>query len=119
MCGTPSLFGGGSALAFFVAVGSWVWLDTVNQDRNRIGKVCAVVLGGVLTFNTCVCFYLGGSMKGRHWVHRTRGRAPQEVRQAIYGPLGGPTGTQPPISDIIILNNEPEIEAPSRGNGAP
>ncbi len=107
MCGTPSLFGGASALAFFTAVGSWVWQDQVNQDRNNIAKVCAAVLGGALTLNTCVCFYLGGSMKGEQCV-RAQDHASQEVPRVVPAQLSRGSGSWSQISDIIVIGEVPQ-----------
>lgn len=106
MCGTPSLFGGASALAFFTAVGSWVWLDQVNQDRNNIAKVCAVVLGGALTLNTCICFYLGGSMKGDQWVLAQD--AGQEASQIMPAELPRGRESWSQISDVIVAEEVPQ-----------
>lgn len=109
MCGTPSLFGGASALAFFTAVGSWVWLDQVNQDRNNIAKVCAAVLGGALTLNTCVCFYLGGSMKGDQWV-LAQDRGGQDSEAPVVTPAEPPRGRESwsQISDVIVASEVPQ-----------
>jgi hypothetical protein len=42
--GTPSLLGGASALAFFVAIGSWTWLDNVAAEHGWGGKICSISL---------------------------------------------------------------------------
>jgi hypothetical protein len=55
---TPSLFGGGSALAFFVAVGAWTWLET---DYGWGPKVVSVILGAALIGSAALCFVLGGT----------------------------------------------------------
>ncbi|CEL57045.1 hypothetical protein RSOLAG1IB_08298 [Rhizoctonia solani AG-1 IB] len=57
---TPSLFGGMSALAFFVAVGAWVWLET---DQGIAARILVVLLGAALIGNAAVCFVLGAV----HW----------------------------------------------------
>lgn len=113
MCGTPSLFGGGSALAFFTAVGAWVWLDSVNQDRNRVAKICAVALGGILVLNTCVCFYLGGSMKHRRSARARDTLLTQEVQQVSSSSLGSNSGTWLPVSNGLVMSNEPVPETNS------
>jgi len=64
LCGTPSLLGGASALAFFVAIGSWTWLDDAAAERGWGGKICSIGLGSVLVINAGVCFYLGASTDG-------------------------------------------------------
>jgi len=61
--GTPSLFGGASALSFFVAVGSWTWLDEQTGQFGWGGKVCSVILASALMFNVGICFYLGASIE--------------------------------------------------------
>ncbi|CEL57043.1 hypothetical protein RSOLAG1IB_08296 [Rhizoctonia solani AG-1 IB] len=53
---TPSLFGGAAALAFFVAVGAWVWLET---DQGVISRVLVVLLSAALMGNAAACFALG------------------------------------------------------------
>ncbi|QRV83121.1 hypothetical protein RhiJN_11137 [Ceratobasidium sp. AG-Ba] len=53
---TPSLFGGASALAFFVAVGAWVWLET---DQGIFTKILVVLLSAALMGNAGACFVLG------------------------------------------------------------
>lgn len=55
---TPSLFGGASALAFFVAVGAWVWLE---QDQGVAARVLVILLGAALMGNAGVCFVLGAT----------------------------------------------------------
>ncbi|KAF8598018.1 hypothetical protein BDV93DRAFT_610060 [Ceratobasidium sp. AG-I] len=55
---TPSLFGGASALAFFVAVGAWVWLE---QDQGVVARVLVVLLGAALMGNAGACFILGAT----------------------------------------------------------
>ncbi|CUA75713.1 hypothetical protein RSOLAG22IIIB_11949 [Rhizoctonia solani] len=57
---TPSLFGGMSALTFFVAVGAWVWLET---DQGIGARVLVVLMGAALMGNAGVCFVLGAT----HW----------------------------------------------------
>ncbi|KAJ1301773.1 hypothetical protein OPQ81_009002 [Rhizoctonia solani] len=57
---TPSIFGGMSALAFFVAVGAWVWLET---DQGIVARVLVVLLGTALLGNAGACFVLGAV----HW----------------------------------------------------
>ncbi|KAF9451036.1 hypothetical protein P691DRAFT_808879 [Macrolepiota fuliginosa MF-IS2] len=108
MCGTPSLFGGASALAFFAAVGSWVWLDSVNEDRNRIAKYCAIALGGILVLNTCVCFYLGGSMRGSRWVRQAT-HTPNDTQQSAPAGRDRNSQTWSQVSDVII-RDDPEHE---------
>jgi len=61
LCGSASLFGGGSALAFFVAVGSWTWLDNAAAGYGWGGKIGSIGLGSVLLINAGVCFVLGCS----------------------------------------------------------
>ena len=61
LCGTASLFGGASALAFFVAVGSWTWLDDAAAGYGWGGKICSIILGSVLLINAGICFFLGAS----------------------------------------------------------
>ncbi|CAE6475524.1 unnamed protein product [Rhizoctonia solani] len=53
---TPCLFGGASALAFFVAVGAWVWLET---DRGIVARILVVLLSAALMGNAGACFALG------------------------------------------------------------
>ncbi|KAG8722425.1 hypothetical protein FRC08_002406 [Ceratobasidium sp. 394] len=55
---TPSLFGGASALAFFVAVGAWVWLET---DQGTVSRVLVILLGAALMGNAGACFVLGAT----------------------------------------------------------
>ncbi|KAG8723939.1 hypothetical protein FRC09_001048 [Ceratobasidium sp. 395] len=55
---TPSLFGGASALAFFVAVGAWVWLET---DQGIVSRVLVILLGAALMGNAFACFVLGAA----------------------------------------------------------
>ncbi|KAG8745506.1 hypothetical protein FRC10_007853 [Ceratobasidium sp. 414] len=55
---TPSLFGGASALAFFVAVGAWVWLET---DQGIVSRVLVILLGAALMGNAGACFVLGAA----------------------------------------------------------
>ncbi|CAE6475532.1 unnamed protein product [Rhizoctonia solani] len=57
---TPSLFGGMSALAFFVAVGAWVWLET---DQGIAARILVVLMGAALMGNAGACFVLGAV----HW----------------------------------------------------
>ncbi|CEL57044.1 hypothetical protein RSOLAG1IB_08297 [Rhizoctonia solani AG-1 IB] len=57
---TPSLFGGMSALAFFVAVGAWVWFET---DQGTTARVLVVLLSTALMGNAVACFVLGAV----HW----------------------------------------------------
>lgn len=57
---TPSLFGGASALTFFVAVGSWTWLDQAVNDGAWAGRIFAVLLSATLMANAGCCFVLGG-----------------------------------------------------------
>lgn len=61
LCGTASLFGGASALAFFVAVGSWTWLDDAAAGYGWGGRISSICLGSVLLINAGVCFILGAS----------------------------------------------------------
>ena len=61
LCGIPSLFGGASALAFFVAVGSWTWLDDVAAGHGWGGKIGSIILGSILLINAGACFVLGAS----------------------------------------------------------
>ncbi|KAJ3571891.1 hypothetical protein NP233_g3462 [Leucocoprinus birnbaumii] len=101
LCGTPSVFGGASALSFFVAVGSWVWLDAVNQDRNGVARFCAVALGAILMLNTCVCFYLGSSMKGRAWVYKPIDASGEARQMNSNVELPRRSGGSSPVSDVI------------------
>ena len=64
LCGTACLFGGASALAFFVAVGSWTWLDDAASGYGWGGKISSIMLGSVLLINAGVCFFLGASIEG-------------------------------------------------------
>ena len=61
LCGSACLFGGASALAFFVAVGSWTWLDDGAAGYGWGGRMCSITLGSVLMINAGVCFFLGAS----------------------------------------------------------
>ncbi|KAF8894604.1 hypothetical protein BD779DRAFT_851734 [Infundibulicybe gibba] len=61
LCGTPSLFGGASALAFFLAVGSWTWLDEPAASRGWGPKAGALLLGVALVCNSSICLFLGAS----------------------------------------------------------
>ena len=56
---TPSLYGGGAALAFFVAVCAFTWLEESTAGYGWEGRVAAVILSGVLIGNAAVCFVLG------------------------------------------------------------
>ncbi|GBE80563.1 hypothetical protein SCP_0302780 [Sparassis crispa] len=58
---TPSLFGGTAALSFFVAVGSWTWLDLGHSHYGSGGKVLSICCSAALVFNAALCFILGGS----------------------------------------------------------
>lgn len=58
---TPSLFGGASALSFFVAVGSWVWLE---QDQGVVARVLVILLSAALMGNAGACFVLGATRWG-------------------------------------------------------
>jgi len=58
---TPSLFGGVAALSFFVAVGSWAWLDLGLSEYGIGGRVLSVVCSAALVINAAICFILGGS----------------------------------------------------------
>ncbi|KAG9017832.1 hypothetical protein FRB95_011320 [Tulasnella sp. JGI-2019a] len=55
---SPSLWGGGSALAFFVAIGAWVWLDLQSSLTTRI---LVILLSAALIANAGVCFVIGGT----------------------------------------------------------
>ena len=61
LCGTACLFGGASALAFFVAVGSWTWLDNAGAGYGWGGKVASISLGSVLMINAGICLFLGAT----------------------------------------------------------
>ncbi|TFK42593.1 hypothetical protein BDQ12DRAFT_283566 [Crucibulum laeve] len=61
--GTPSLFGGAAALSFFVAVGSWTWLELGIGNHGVASKILSVILGTALMANAGMCFYLGGSRR--------------------------------------------------------
>ncbi|KAH7320384.1 hypothetical protein B0J17DRAFT_685528 [Rhizoctonia solani] len=55
---TPSLFGGMSALTFFVAVGTWVWLET---DQGIAARVLVILMSVAFLGNAGVCFILGAA----------------------------------------------------------
>jgi len=55
---SPSLFGGGAALAFFVAIGAWVWLDL---DSSLTTRILVILLSAALLANAGACFVLGGT----------------------------------------------------------
>jgi len=61
LCGTASLFGSASAVTFFLAVGSWTWLDEAAAVYGWGGKISSIGLGFVLAINSGVCFFLGAS----------------------------------------------------------
>jgi len=55
---TPSLGGAGAALAFFVAIGAWVFLDL---DQGWKTRTSVLLLSAALICNASMCFVLGGS----------------------------------------------------------
>ncbi|KAH8108871.1 hypothetical protein DFH11DRAFT_1630903 [Phellopilus nigrolimitatus] len=56
---TPSLWGGGAALAFFVAICSFTWLEESTAKYGWEAKISAVVLSAALIGNAVACFVLG------------------------------------------------------------
>jgi len=58
---TPSLFGGAAALAFFVAIGAWTWLDLELDKYGIGGRVFSLLCSAALVANASICFVLGGS----------------------------------------------------------
>ncbi|EJD07245.1 uncharacterized protein FOMMEDRAFT_149756 [Fomitiporia mediterranea MF3/22] len=59
---TPSLWGGAAALAFFVAVCAFTWLEESTVQYGWEAKTAAVVLSGMLIVNAVICFVLGASV---------------------------------------------------------
>ncbi|KAI5118395.1 hypothetical protein M0805_007529 [Coniferiporia weirii] len=58
---TPSLWGGGAALAFFVAICAYTWLEESTAQYGWEAKASAVILSCALIGNAVVCFILGAS----------------------------------------------------------
>ncbi|KAI5118397.1 hypothetical protein M0805_007531 [Coniferiporia weirii] len=58
---TPSLWGGGAALAFFVAICAYTWLEESTAQYGWEAKASAVVLSCALIGNAIACFILGAS----------------------------------------------------------
>lgn len=56
---TPSLFGGGAALAFFAAICAWTWLDDSTAQFGWGPRICSVLLSFALLSNALACFILG------------------------------------------------------------
>jgi len=56
---TPSLFGGAAALAFFVAVCAFTWLEESTAGYGWEARAAAVILSGALVGNAAICFVLG------------------------------------------------------------
>ena len=56
---TPSLCGGAAALAFFVAVCAFTWLEESTARYGWEARAAAIILSGVLIGNATICFVLG------------------------------------------------------------
>lgn len=59
---TPSLWGGGSALAFFVAVCAYTWLEESTAQYGWSPRAAAIVMCAGLIFNAVICFILGAGV---------------------------------------------------------
>ncbi|THH11331.1 hypothetical protein EW145_g726 [Phellinidium pouzarii] len=56
---TPSLWGGGAALAFFVAICAYTWLEESTTQYGWEAKAAAIVMSCALIGNADACFFLG------------------------------------------------------------
>ncbi|OCB90584.1 hypothetical protein A7U60_g2201 [Sanghuangporus baumii] len=56
---TPSIWGGGAALTFFVAVCSFTWLEESTARYGWEAKTASVLLSALLMANAFACFVLG------------------------------------------------------------
>ncbi|KAL5492111.1 hypothetical protein ACEPAI_3558 [Sanghuangporus weigelae] len=99
---TPSIWGGGAALAFFVAVCSFTWLEESTARYGWEAKTASVLLSALLMANSFACFILGTDTRfaqGKQISANNQGNG--EVEGVRMDPSGQqPDQQNPQMSDV-------------------